>query len=313
MRRGLPAVVAMQYEISDRAAIEFVQTFYKAVADGLPVDTAVAEARVAMSLALPETLEWGTPVLYMKAQDGRVFTVQDVPPHDPLAEKMTGVPSDTRVAEPEHSVAAEVQKVIQAEPTPSTPPIDEPLPNRLKRVVSGPAAWRFVLLWMLATTVGFGVGFTVGGSVGSALGFVVGGAVVGAVVGIGQWLVPRQRLLQAKWWILATTISFGIGFAAYTAVSGAVSDAVSGALVGAIVGIGQWLVLRKHLSQTEWWIFATTVSFAVGFAMYDAVSDTVSDAAGGAVIGAIYGAVTGILLFWLLQHPIQGTGSRGEF
>ena len=35
IRRNLPAVVAMQYEISDRAAIEFVQTFYESVADGL--------------------------------------------------------------------------------------------------------------------------------------------------------------------------------------------------------------------------------------------------------------------------------------
>jgi formylglycine-generating enzyme required for sulfatase activity len=77
IRRGLPAVVAMQYEISDRAAIEFVQTFYESVADGLPVDTSVAEARVAMSLAVTNTLEWGTPVLYMRAPNGKIFTLTE--------------------------------------------------------------------------------------------------------------------------------------------------------------------------------------------------------------------------------------------
>src|SRR5262249_35357727 len=75
MRRGVPAVVAMQYEITDRAAIEFTRAFYEAIADGQPVDGAVSEARIAVSLALQSTLEWGVPVLYMHAPDGRIFAV----------------------------------------------------------------------------------------------------------------------------------------------------------------------------------------------------------------------------------------------
>lgn len=75
MRRGVPAVVAMQYEITDRAAIEFTRAFYEAIADGQPVDGAVSEARIAVSLALERTLEWGVPVLYMHAPDGRIFSV----------------------------------------------------------------------------------------------------------------------------------------------------------------------------------------------------------------------------------------------
>jgi outer membrane protein assembly factor BamD (BamD/ComL family) len=75
VRRGIPAVLAMQYEITDQAAIEFARTFYEAVADGLPVDAVVAEARLAVSLAVFNTLEWGTPVLYMRAPDGRIFDV----------------------------------------------------------------------------------------------------------------------------------------------------------------------------------------------------------------------------------------------
>ncbi len=77
LRRGLPAVLAMQYPISDRAAIEFSRTFYEALADGLPVDTATTEARQAISYVAPHSVEWGIPVLYMRAPDGVLFDVQD--------------------------------------------------------------------------------------------------------------------------------------------------------------------------------------------------------------------------------------------
>jgi catechol 2,3-dioxygenase-like lactoylglutathione lyase family enzyme len=77
VRRGVPAVLAMQYEITDRAAIEFACTCYEALADGLPVDAAVTEARKAISLAVANTVEWGTPVLYMRAPDGVLFEISE--------------------------------------------------------------------------------------------------------------------------------------------------------------------------------------------------------------------------------------------
>ena len=75
VRRCTPAVLAMQYEITDRAAIEFARAFYEALADGLPVDAAVVEARKAVSLAVTNTVEWGTPVLYLRTPDGVLFQV----------------------------------------------------------------------------------------------------------------------------------------------------------------------------------------------------------------------------------------------
>ncbi len=73
VRGGTPAVVAMQFEITDRAATEFARTFYEAIVEGLPVDTAVDEARRAISVAIPNSLEWGIPVLYMRSLDGHIF------------------------------------------------------------------------------------------------------------------------------------------------------------------------------------------------------------------------------------------------
>ena len=80
IRRGIPAVIAMQYEISDPAAIEFARSFYESLALGLPVDASVSEARKAISIEIPDTLEWGIPALYMRAPDGRLYDVESIPP-----------------------------------------------------------------------------------------------------------------------------------------------------------------------------------------------------------------------------------------
>ncbi|MBP8059757.1 MAG: SUMF1/EgtB/PvdO family nonheme iron enzyme [Chloroflexi bacterium] len=83
VRRGIPAVLAMQYEISDKAATLLAEWFYESLADGLPVDAAVAEARKAINLDNDRSLEWGTPVLFMRTGDGRIFDVQPAPSPQP--------------------------------------------------------------------------------------------------------------------------------------------------------------------------------------------------------------------------------------
>jgi biotin carboxyl carrier protein len=72
IQQGLPAVVAMQFEITDEAAIIFAQEFYGAIADSYPLEAALAEARGAIRDAGNPT-EWGTPVLYSRAPDGHLF------------------------------------------------------------------------------------------------------------------------------------------------------------------------------------------------------------------------------------------------
>ncbi len=74
IEREIPAVIGMQFEITDRAAIVFASEFYSALADGLPVDSSVAEARKAI-YADRNDIEWGTPVLFMRVADGRLFDV----------------------------------------------------------------------------------------------------------------------------------------------------------------------------------------------------------------------------------------------
>jgi|GEM_PF-2579740 hypothetical protein len=77
VQQGVPAVIAMQFEITDQAAITIAHEFYSALADDYPVDAALAEARKAI-FAQGNDVEWGTPVLYLRSPDGRIFDMAHV-------------------------------------------------------------------------------------------------------------------------------------------------------------------------------------------------------------------------------------------
>jgi hypothetical protein len=75
VRQGIPAGLAMQFEIFEDAAITLAQEFYGAIADGYPVDAALSEARKAI-FAANNDVEWGTPVLFMRIPNGVLFRPQ---------------------------------------------------------------------------------------------------------------------------------------------------------------------------------------------------------------------------------------------
>lgn len=77
VQQGMPAVIAMQFEITDKAAITFAQEFYHAIADNLPVDAALTDARKII-FTQGNCLEWGTPVLYLRSPHGHVFDVEQL-------------------------------------------------------------------------------------------------------------------------------------------------------------------------------------------------------------------------------------------
>lgn len=86
MQQGIPAVIAMQFRITDQASITLAHEFYGALADGYPVDAALTEARKAIKTQ-GNNLEWGTPVLYMRSPDGQVFDVAQLPTSAPFRQQ----------------------------------------------------------------------------------------------------------------------------------------------------------------------------------------------------------------------------------
>ena len=81
--RTVPAVVAMQFEITDGAAALFSAAFYQALIHNLGVDEAVRQARIELSGPNSDTLEWVTPVLYLRSPDTRLFDFTQRPWPDP--------------------------------------------------------------------------------------------------------------------------------------------------------------------------------------------------------------------------------------
>jgi hypothetical protein len=77
MRAGLSATLAMQFAVSEHSATIFAGEFYRTLADGWPVDAAVAEGRKAVMFATDlNEMDWGIPVLFMRTQDGVLFRRQ---------------------------------------------------------------------------------------------------------------------------------------------------------------------------------------------------------------------------------------------
>ena len=111
----------------------------------------------------------------------------------------------------------------------------------LRRRVSG-VGW-----WVLASAAGsYGIiqaGFNgyneiVWMSVDSPFGWAGVVALSGAVVGTLQWFVLRGQVSRAGWWVLASTLGWGLGMAAAIALSWGVgaNDFVAVALTGAVLG-----------------------------------------------------------------------------
>lgn len=117
VQQGIPAVIAMQFEIADDVAGTFAHEFYGALADSYPIDAAVTEARKAI-FAMGREVEWATPVLYLRAPDGRIFDIDraaarpakpadtiEAPPLTPRPVTTTVPPPLTVVPRPEPATA----------------------------------------------------------------------------------------------------------------------------------------------------------------------------------------------------------------
>jgi PKD repeat protein len=128
----VPAAIAMQL-LSTEAAQAFASEFYRCLAEGLPIDACTTEGRRAvMNTTGLERADWSIPVLYTRAQDGRLF---DLPPaigatmaNDivyPAGREL----GDTRIAIDErHNVLLYQSPPLKIERYPDVPP--PPLPMR---------------------------------------------------------------------------------------------------------------------------------------------------------------------------------------
>ncbi|MCR2814673.1 CHAT domain-containing protein [Microbacterium jiangjiandongii] len=148
VRSGISAVVAMQFTVSDAAALAFAHGFYAALAYGRTIDDATRSGRIAILGLSRDTLEWITPVLYLRGEDTRLFTVAEI---QSLAGRHAGAP------DPLPPAPADAEAVAGGTPLGESVP---PGPRRRRRT---------------AALVGAGIGLAAIAAAGIALAAVLPG------------------------------------------------------------------------------------------------------------------------------------------
>jgi len=88
----VPAVIAMQDTIANDDAILFATEFYEEFChprDGGQIEVAISRARKALLQERPASAVFGNPVLYLRAEDGRLWETEktELPPSPPVEEK----------------------------------------------------------------------------------------------------------------------------------------------------------------------------------------------------------------------------------
>ena len=73
MRKGIPAVLAMQYPLSGKAAGRFVRKLYESLAEALSIEEAVQLARSDLYATFDRDRLFGSPVLYMQSVDSELL------------------------------------------------------------------------------------------------------------------------------------------------------------------------------------------------------------------------------------------------
>lgn len=194
--------------------------------------------------------------------------------------------------------------------------------DETRQLAIAPRLW---LWWTLATTI---AGAIVGALEASYFQFVATIFFTGLLIGAAQWLVLRQYILKAFWWIVVSTLGWTFGL---VLVSSYITlfdplipflvtlgiwrvfgmNLVYEPIVLAIFGAAQFPILTRFVRKAHGWILVS----ALGGALKGASSSTVAYILPPGLLPAPfltalsygagwlgYGIVTGICLQWLLRH-----------
>ena len=96
-------------------------------------------------------------------------------------------------------------------------------------------AWR----WIIATALGWGFGATFLLTIAPGINEFLAGALMGITTGTAQWLILRQEVYWAGWWIAISVVGWTTGMALLPGVM------LTGVMAGAVTGIALMLLLSN--------------------------------------------------------------------
>jgi len=196
--------------------------------------------------------------------------------------------------------------------------------------------WFFYPGWVVLSAIDIPIAWVIAGALISQVEKAVGGTIqvggrtritedfllacvffptLGLVAGCLQYLLLRCYLPGMGWWVAATVGGWLLPFIVGRLVSVTLSPApdvnwmwsvVAGSVVfGGSIGLAQWLVLRRRVRHTGWWILASVLGW--GMAMLVA-GDTISSLLDVLAFGLLPPAAASITLWLLLDKLPQREG-----
>lgn len=121
-----------------------------------------------------------------------------------------------------------------------------------------PQPYKTGLWWVLVSVAGWGIGWPLGWALGwrvfGGLGFSVVYGVIGAAGGIaagfGQWLVLRNQIQRAGWWMVVSAVGWSAALALMFTFARGFIWMVTGGLAGALTGGPLIWLLRQPIDES---------------------------------------------------------------
>lgn len=111
------------------------------------------------------------------------------------------------------------------------------------------------------------------------------------------------------WWVFVNFLSFAVGIGLSQVIVNVTGEIVSFAVFGAIVGLAQWMMLRKHISLTGWWVLFSALSASVGLILVNFAQGAMPWGDYHPILAILFcGLVIGIIQALILKNHLPKTG-----
>jgi hypothetical protein len=232
--------------------------------------------------------------------------------------------AERRAKEEAARLAEEEARRKQIEQQSQAPPASEITTDKsVRREADVIDRKRFLWLSVAGGVTGWGLGWLIliGAANGSSSSssvipiFILAGLCAGIIPSSAQWLMLRH--VASAWkWIIASVVGLGVGGGLGVLILWGRSDttpagatAFVGALAGLGLGVGQWLVLRRQMSNFPWWLVANASALALGLTVAFSITLSLSsnEILGGVIVLTLGCALQSVVAGWLLPRLITPT------